>query len=47
METIGFIFGLAGLAFAMIANSRLNKIEDKLKELNVLDKDFKSGERIS
>jgi len=47
METIGFVFGLAGLAFAMIANSRLNKLENKLKELNVLDKDFKSGERIS
>ncbi len=47
METIGFIFGLTGFAFAMIANSRLNKLEDKLKELNVLDKDFKSGERIS
>jgi len=47
METIGFVFGLAGLAFAMIANSRLNKLEDKLKELNVLNKDFKSGERIS
>jgi len=46
METIGFIFGLAGLAFALIANSRINKIEDKLKELDVLDKDFKSGERI-
>ena len=47
METIGLIFGLAGLAFAMIANSRLNKLEDKLKELDVLEKDFKSGERIS
>jgi len=46
MGTMGFIFGLAGLAFALIANSRLNKLEDKLKELNVLDKDFKSGEKI-
>jgi len=46
METIGFVFGLAGLAFAMIANTRLNKLEDKLKELDVLDKDFKSGDRI-
>lgn len=47
METIGFVFGLAGLAFGLIANSRLNKLEDKLKELAVLDKDFKSGERIT
>ena len=31
METIGFVFGLAGLAFALIANSRLNKLEDKLE----------------
>lgn len=47
MGSMGFIFGLAALAFALIANSRLNKLEDKLKELDVLDKDFKSGERIS
>ncbi len=47
MSTIGFIFGLAGLFFALTANSRINKLEDKLKELDVLDKDFKSGERIS
>ncbi len=46
METVGFVFGLAGLAFAFIAIGRLNKLEDKLKELEVLDKDFKSGERI-
>ena len=46
MSSLGFVFGIAGLAFALIANSRLNKIEDKLKELNILDKDFKSGERI-
>ena len=47
MTSMGFIFGLAALAFALIANSRLNKLEDKLKELGVLDKNFKSGERIS
>ncbi len=47
MEIMGFVFALAALAFALIANSRLNKIEDKLKELDVLDKDFSSGERIS
>jgi len=47
MTTLGFIFGVAGLAFGLIANSRLNKLEDKLKELNVLDEDFSSGERIS
>jgi hypothetical protein len=47
MGTIGMVFGLAGLVFGLIANSRLNKLEDKLKELHVLDKDFVSGERIS
>lgn len=46
MEIIGFVFGMAGLVFAMMANSRINKLEDKLKELEVLDKDFESGERI-
>ena len=46
MGSLGFIFGIVGLAFALIANSRLNKLEDKLKELDVLDKDFKTGERI-
>mgnify|MGYP006928174710 FL=1 len=45
MDTIGFIFGLAGLAFALIANSRLNKLEEKLKELEVLEKDFSSKQK--
>jgi hypothetical protein len=45
MEAIGFIFGLAGLAYAIMATNRLNKLEEKLKELGVLDKDFKSGEK--
>ncbi len=46
METIGFIFGLAGLSFALIANSRLNKLEEKLKELKILDQDFNSKEKV-
>ena len=45
MEAIGFIFGLAGLSYALKAISRINKLEQKLKELGVLDKDFKSGEK--
>ncbi len=45
METMGFVFGLAGLSFALIANSRLNKLEEKLKELEVLDKDFSSKQK--
>lgn len=45
METIGFIFGLAGLSYALMATSRINKLEEKLKELGVLDKDYKSGEK--
>ncbi len=46
MGSAAFVFGLAGLAFALIANSRINKLEDKLKELDVLDKEFSSGQRI-
>ncbi|NQV49977.1 MAG: hypothetical protein HQ507_05750 [Candidatus Marinimicrobia bacterium] len=45
MDIIGFIFGLAGLSFALIANSRLNKLEEKLKELEVLEKDFSSKQK--
>ena len=47
MTALGFIFGMAGLAYAFKAHSRLNKLEDKLKELEVLDQDFQSGERIN
>jgi len=35
MGTMGFIFGIASM-------SRINKLELKLKELNVIDKDYKS-----
>lgn len=45
MSVMGFIFGLAGLAFALTASSRLNRIEEKLKELNILEKDFDSREK--
>ena len=46
MTTLGFVFGIAGLAFGFIANSRLNKLEEKLKELEILDTDFKTSEKI-
>ena len=47
MAVIGFVFGMAGLAFAVIANNRLDKLEAKLKDLDILDKDFssKNGEK--
>lgn len=38
----GFTFGLMGFIFGMIAFRRVDNLEKKLKELNVLDEDFKS-----
>jgi len=46
MQTIGFIFGLAGLAFSIMAHSRISKLESKLKELKILDQEFSSGKAI-
>jgi hypothetical protein len=45
METFGIIgmsLGTMGFIFGVIAVGRIDKLEKKLKELNVLDKDFKS-----
>jgi hypothetical protein len=45
METFGIIgmsLGAMGFIFGVIAVGRIDKLEKKLKELNVLDKDFKS-----
>jgi len=49
MENVGFIFGLMGMSmgvmgfiFAVISMTKIAKLEKKLIELNVLNKDFKS-----
>ena len=39
---IGMSLGAMGFIFGIIAIGRLDKLERKLKELNVLDDDFKS-----
>jgi len=44
LEILGFIFGLAGLAFGIMSHSRIDKLEKKLKELEVLDQSFSSGQ---
>lgn len=43
MTSLGFIFGIIGAAFGYMAHSRITKLEARLKELNVLDSDFSSG----
>jgi len=37
-------FGIFGFAFSLIAYSRLDKLENRLKELSVLQENFKSDE---
>ena len=46
MEFMAFIFGIMGFMFAVIAYSRIDKLEKRLKELGVLEQDFKSDEEI-
>ena len=43
---VGFIFGMIGMMFGLIAYSRVDKLEQRLKELGVLEHDFKSEEEI-
>lgn len=43
MEIIGFIFGMTGLAMGILAYFRVDKLEKKLKETGIVDKDFSSG----
>ncbi|MEH8015725.1 hypothetical protein MN202_00635 [Rheinheimera muenzenbergensis] len=50
MQDLGFVFGIigmsmgiAGFSFAIITMKKLDNLESKLKELNVLSNDFKSG----
>ena len=49
MENMGFVFGMMGMSmgvvgfvFGIICFSKVDKLEKKLKELNVLVQDFKS-----
>ena len=49
METFGVVgmsFGASGLVFAMIALAKISKLEKKLKETGVLDKEYESGEDV-
>ena len=50
MENLGFIFGIMGMSmgvmgfiFGVISMSKIDKLEKRLKELDVLDEDFKSS----
>ncbi len=43
---MGFAFGMLGLVFGlqgMMSSHRINKLEERLKELNVIDPEFNSG----
>ncbi len=46
MEILGFIFGISGLAIGVLAYLRIDKLEKKLKETGIVDKDFSSGEAL-
>ena len=50
MENLGFVFGIIGMSmgvigfvFGIISMSKIDKLEKKLKELDVLNHDFKSS----
>ncbi|WP_290612248.1 hypothetical protein [Arsukibacterium sp. UBA3155] len=50
MDSLGFIFGIigmsmgiTGLVFGITALARVDKLEKRLKELDVLNQDFKSN----
>ncbi len=42
MTFMAFTFGMMGFTFALIAYSRIDKLEKRLKELGVLEQGFKS-----
>ncbi len=42
MAILGFIFGMTGLSFGLIAYIRLDNLEKQLKESEILDQDFSS-----
>jgi hypothetical protein len=48
MENLGFIFGIIGMSmgvtgfvFGIISMSKIDRLEKRLKELDVLNQDFK------
>ncbi|MGS2720253.1 hypothetical protein [Paraglaciecola aestuariivivens] len=50
MENLGFVFGVTGMSmgiigfiFGIISISKIDKLEKRLKELDVLNHDFKSS----
>jgi hypothetical protein len=43
METIGFTMGVTGFVFALIALQRIANLEKKLKQFDVIPRDFDSG----
>lgn len=50
MESLGFIFGIIGMSmgatgfiFGILSISKIGKLETRLKELDVLNTDFKSS----
>ncbi|ATC95125.1 hypothetical protein [Pseudoalteromonas tunicata] len=50
MENLGFVFGIIGMSmgvigfvFGIISMSKIDKLEKRLKELDVLNHDFKSS----
>lgn len=50
MENLGFIFGIIGMSmgitgfiFGINSLSKIDKLEKRLKELDVLNEDFKSS----
>ena len=52
MENLGFIFGIMGMTmgitgfiFAIITKTQIDKLETKLKELNVLEQDYDSNKK--
>jgi hypothetical protein len=42
MESMGFIFGVAALALVFVALGKISNLEKKLKEFDVIPRDFDS-----
>lgn len=52
MENLGFIFGIMGMSmgvmgfiFGIISKTQVDKLENKLKELNVIEQDYDSSKK--
>jgi hypothetical protein len=50
MENLGFVFGIIGMSmgvtgfvFGIVSMSKIDKLEKRLKELDVLNQDVKSS----